>query len=482
MMNDFPDEYSMSRAKVPPQNIEAEESLLGCALSSEDARSKISDLKKEDFYQRKNGLIFQAIIDKRNLSEAVDILSIADHLESQGVLEAIGGFTYLTALVDKTFLADNVREYVRIIKEKSRLRSLLTFVQKLETSIYSGQITADSVLDQMAQKVIDSKDDITRNDLIILADILNDTLSDLRHSDKEEHSIDSGFPGLNNMLGNLRRQTLNIIAARPAMGKSAFALNLALNVALKDKVVAIFSLEMSRNEVAIRLLTSSSTVPSQRLKQSLEFTDSKDSELLSNAVNALLGTKIYIDDSASTSPADIRSKCQKLKAQVGNLDLIVIDYLQLIGSGGYSQNRQQEISEISRSLKIMARDLDVPVIALSQLSRSVEARENKRPMLSDLRESGAIEQDADAVMFLYRESYYESEQLPPVPDESELIIAKNRQGQTGTIKLNWFAEITTFREKDFRDFEAPPSSYSQSPNFEANNDFSDMSIADDFPF
>ncbi len=488
-MANYPNDSYENNLKIPPQNIEAEESLLGCALTSEDARAEIVRLDKEDFYQKKNGLIYQAIIEKAAKGEPIDILSVADFLESEGTLEAIGGISYLTELADKSYLLSNVAEYADMVKEKSRLRKLLAFVQKMEKAIYSGKENADNLINLMASEVVKSKDDLSHKDLMPLHEILNVTLKELRKSDSDELAVDSGFPNLNKKLGRLRRQTLNILAARPAMGKSAFALNLALNVALKGKTVAIFSLEMSKNEVGLRLLSSASTIATNKIKEAID-TASPDANKVRDAVQVLATANIYIDDSASTSPADIRAKCNKLMAQAG-LDLVVIDYLQLIGSDSSNQNRQQEISEISRALKIMARDLNVPVIALSQLSRGVEMRENKRPMLSDLRESGAIEQDADAVMFLYRDSYYNNEELPPNPDEAELILAKNRQGTTGTIKLNWFSHITTFREQEIFDYNIPPENSNFDPNFdehvasknEAEFEIEDAKLSeDDLPF
>ncbi len=457
MQEDYQNNNYLGNAKVPPQNIEAEEALLGAAISSANAREQLVNLSEDDFYQEKNAKVYQALKQMMGAGEAIDILSVSDRLEHEGLLTLVGGVSYITYLEDKSYNPANVGEYVKMIKEKSRLRKLLTFTQNLEAAIYSGRNTADDLINLMAAEVVASRDDISSKDLIPISEVLNHTIMELRNKESDELALDTGYPGLNGMLGNLRRQTLNIVAARPAMGKSALALNIALNVALKNKFVAVFSLEMSQNEVALRLLSSTSGIATQEISKIMED-PSKDNKQINDATLALVQTNIFIDDSASTSPADIRSKCQRLFAQHGSLDLVVIDYLQLLASDGNTSNRQQEISEISRSLKIMARDLNVPVIALSQLSRSVEQRENKRPMLSDLRESGAIEQDADAVMFLYRESYYDTESIPETPEESELIVAKNRQGSTGTVKLNWFSDITTFREKEYVSYDAPPES------------------------
>lgn len=458
MANNYPGNFRQN-AKVPPQNVEAEESLLGCALTSEEARTEISMLEPEDFYQDKNGLIFAAIMDMLAHGEAIDILSVADYLESKQELDYVGGVSYLTDLADKAYYLSNVRDYAKIIKSKSRLRRLLNFTLKLEEAIYSGKYEADDLLNLMSAEVVNNKTDGSGEGLVAIDDVLNMTLADLKEDENSQNSVDTGFPGLNRMLGNLRNQTLNIIAARPSMGKSSLALNIAANVAARENVVAVFTLEMSKSEVGARLLSSASTTAVPQIKEAINSDEDMETiQKIYSAAAYLVSKNIFVDDSASTSPADIRSKCSRLRAQEGRLDLVIIDYLQLLGADGVSQNRQQEISEITRSLKIMARDLDVPVVALSQLSRNVEMRENKRPLLSDLRESGAIEQDADAVMFLYRDSYYDTENVPSVPDETELIISKNRSGQTGTIKLNWFADYTTFREKEFNDFEAPPES------------------------
>lgn len=440
--------------KVTPQNLEAEQSLLGGALTSEQARTEIGGLEKTDFYDQANGLIYDAVRQLMSMGKPVDILSTADFLEHQGQLQVCGGIAYLASLADKTLYLNNTAEYVAMIREKSLLRRILAFAEGLTKSCYSGQETSDELLSLMAERVMNLRGSLERQALVPMHEILSLTLQELRKIDSEKLAIDSGFPSVNRMFGKLRRQTLNIVAARPAMGKSAFALNIALNVALKNHVVAVFSLEMSQSEVGLRFLSSTSTIKSQDIKQRLQ---DHDMAQLTQAIQALVESRIFVDDSAATTPADIRAKCRRLFAEQGRLDLVVIDYLQLMGADGKPQNRQQEISEISRALKILSKDLDVPVIALSQLSRNVESRENKRPMLSDLRESGSIEQDADAVMFLYRDSYYNADGPPSIPEEAELIIAKNRAGETGTVKLNWFANITTFREKEFfGDREAPP--------------------------
>lgn len=440
--------------KVIPQNLEAEESLLGTLLTNEHARAQMGLLEAEDFYSPRNGVIYEAIRRMHSFGKPIDILSVADELEHQGNLHMVGGTTYLASLADKTLYLNNTSEYIEMIKEKSLLRKILRLSQDLETACYKGQETADNLLNYMSDYIVRIREGIDSKDLVHINSILNETLNDLKKQDSDKLSIDSGFPRLNEYLGRLRRQTLNIIAARPAMGKSALALNIGLNVALKGNYVAIFSLEMSRSEVGLRILSSASTVPSDAIKSRLESDNMED---IARAVRTLVGTNLYIDDQAATTPADIRSKCQKLYSETRKLDLIIIDYLQLMGSDGKPQNRQQEISEISRALKIMAKDLDVPVIALSQLSRGVESRESKKPMLSDLRESGSIEQDADAVLFLYRDAYYHPENKQPGPEEAELIIAKNRAGKTGPITLHWFPEIVTFREKEEVDYrEAPP--------------------------
>ena len=440
--------------KVPPQNVEAEQSLLGLALTNERARMEIGGLDAEDFYEKRNGLIYDAVRRMMAGGKAVDILSVADFLEHEGSLAAIGGIAYLNSLAEKTMYLNNPQDYVIMIREKSLLREILNFSQSLSRACYAGQQTGDDLLSLMAEKVMNMRGEMDHSSLLPIHMILNRTLQELAKQDSDKLSIDSGFPQLNRMLGRLKRQTLNIIAARPAMGKSALALNIALNVALKNHVVAVFSLEMSHSEVGLRFLTSSSTVKSDDIKSMVA---KQDMNPVLQALQALVESRIFVDDSAATTPSDIQAKCRRLKAEEGRLDLVVIDYLQLMTSDGRPQNRQQEISEISRGLKILAKELNVPIIALSQLSRNVESRENKRPMLSDLRESGSIEQDADAVMFLYRDSYYNSEGPASSPEDAELIVAKNRSGATGTIKMSWFPEITTFREKElFGDREAPP--------------------------
>lgn len=454
--------------KVPPQNIEAEQSLLGGALLSEKARTEMGGLEKSDFYDQANGLIYDAIRQLMAQGKPVDILSTADHLEHRGQLHVVGGLAYLTSLADKNLYLNNIPEYVEMIREKSLLRKILEFSQTLTDACYAGQQTSDDLLGLMAERLMNLRGSLDRQALVPMHQILNVTIQELSKTDSDKLAIDSGFPSLNRLLGKLRRQTLNIIAARPAMGKSAFALNIALNVALRKNVVAVFSLEMSQSEVGLRFLSSASTVKTQEIKENLQKRDMKQ---LTAAIQALVESQLYIDDSAATSPADIRAKCRRLYAEKGRLDLVVIDYLQLMTADGKPQNRQQEISEISRALKILAKDLNVPVIALSQLSRNVESRENKRPMLSDLRESGSIEQDADAVMFLYRESYYNNEGPQSSPEQAELIVAKNRAGETGTITLNWFPNITTFREQEYYGSREAPPETSYNPEDQVGADY-----------
>lgn len=448
--------------KVIPQNLEAEESFLGTLLTSEKSRTEMGSLKQEDFYNQRNGLIYEAIRMMHSMGKPIDILSVADTLEHQGHLHTIGGTSYLASLADKTYYLNNPAEYVAMIKEKSLLRNLLEFSQEIQNACYLGQETAEDLLSLMSNYIVEVNAGFERRDLVHINEILNETLADLKRQDSDKLSIDSGFPTLNEKLGRLKRQTLNIIAARPAMGKSALALNIALNVALKNNFVAVFSLEMSRSEVGLRILSSASTIPAKEIKNRIE---SENLDEISKTIRTLMASNMYVDESAATTPAGIRSKCQKLINEKRRLDLVLIDYLQLLGPDGRPQNRQQEISEISRALKIMAKDLNVPVIALSQLSRGVEARENKRPMLSDLRESGSIEQDADSVMFLYRDAYYNPSDYDGGQEEAELIIAKNRAGETGTIKLNWFNEITTFREQENYSYrQAPPETSYDSGN------------------
>lgn len=444
------------QAKVPPQNLEAERSLLGLILTQEQARLDSGGLEKDDFYDMRNGLIYDAVRSMMGEGMPVDILSVADYLEGEGLLSTVGGVTYMTGLVDQTAYLNNTREYVAMIREKSLLRRILAFADELHDECYKGQREGDELLRRMAERAISLKGDQGKNSLTPISEILKKTLHELSKADSDKLALESGFPSLDRMLGKLRRQTLNIIAARPAMGKSAFALNIAQHVAESNHTVAVFSLEMSESEVGLRFLSSSSFVNSRKIKDQLLSADGTKPIL--DALELLTPMPLYVCDSAATTPAEIRAKCRRLTAEVGGLDLVVIDYLQLMGSDGKNQNRQQEISEISRSLKILAKDLNVPIIALSQLSRNVEMRESKRPMLSDLRESGAIEQDADAVMFLYRPAYYDKEQGPAQsPEEAELIIAKNRAGETGTVKLNWFPHVTTFREKEMTaDREPPP--------------------------
>ena len=435
----------MDIGKIPPHDTEAEQAVLGSMLTDQDAViDAIEVLKPEDFYRDDNKYIYEAIINLYNKAEPIDIITVKSELISMGKFEVVGGFEYLGILPDKVPLVSNAGRYIKIVEEKSLLRQLIKASNDLIELGYAQNEDVEMVMEQAEKKIFDIMQGKNQKGFSAIKDVLIESFSEIEklYNQKEPITgVPTGFADLDYKTAGLHNSDLVLVAARPAMGKSAFALNIASYAAVNAKIpVAIFNLEMSKSQLVNRMLCSEAMVDSNKIRTGKIEED--DWVKLATALGPLSEAPIYIDDTAGISIAEIRAKCRKLKMEK-NIGLIVIDYLQLIqGSGKRNASREQEISEISRSLKILAKELDVPVIALSQLSRAAEQRQDHRPMLSDLRESGAIEQDADIVMFLYRDDYYNPD--TEKKNIAEVILAKHRAGSTGTVELLWMGNYTKF--------------------------------------
>ena len=435
----------MELGKVPPQDIEAEQAVLGSMLTDQDAViAAIEVLKPEDFYREDNKIIFEAVLNIYNRAEPIDIITLKSELASMGKLESIGGLEYIAQLPDKVPTTANAERYVKIVEEKSMLRNLVKTANEIINLGYDETENVEDIMDTAEKKIFDVMQRKNQKGYSAIKDILIDTFTQLENLYNQKGHITgvpSGFAELDRKTAGFHGSELILIAARPAMGKSAFALNIGTYAATRAGCpVAIFSLEMSKEQMANRILCSEALVDSNKVRTG-ELEDEEWAKLAQTS-GELSTAEIYIDDTPGISVMEIRAKCRKLKLE-RNIGLVIIDYLQLIqGTGKRGTNREQEIAEISRSLKILAKELNVPVIALSQLSRAVEGRPDHRPMLSDLRESGSIEQDADIVMFLYRDDYYNENS--DKKNIAEVIIAKQRSGSTGTVELAWLGSYTKF--------------------------------------
>ena len=434
----------MELAKIPPHDIDAEQAVLGSMLTDKDAvNAAIETLKEEAFYREDNRAIYQAIVNLYSKSEPIDIITLKDELESMDKFEQVGGFEYLASLPDKVPTTANVQKYIKIVEEKSILRNLIKTANEIIELGYDPAEDVEDIMDGAEKKIFDIMQSKNQKGYTPIKDVLVESFTKLEELyNRKQHitGVPTGFSELDYKTAGLHGSELILVAARPAMGKTAFALNLATNAALRGNApVAIFSLEMSKDQLVNRILCSEAMVDSNKVRTGKLGED--DWVKLAGAIGPLSEAEMYIDDTPGISVMEIRTKCRKLKMEK-NIGLVVIDYLQLVQGNKRTASREQEISEISRSLKILAKEINVPVIALSQLSRAVEQRPDHRPMLSDLRESGAIEQDADIVMFLYRDDYYNKESEKK--DIAEVIIAKQRGGQTGTVELLWMGQYTKF--------------------------------------
>lgn len=435
----------MELGKVPPHDIEAEQAVIGSMLTDKDSViSALKILKPEDFYREDNKVIFGAIVNLYNKAEPIDIITLKSELVSLGKFEQVGGLEYLAELPDKVPTTANVEKYIKIVEEKSMMRNLIKTANELVNLGYDEAQDVEDIMDSAEKKIFNIMQKRNQKGYSSIKDILVDSFTQLEELyNRKQHitGVPTGFADLDYKTAGLHNSDLILVAARPAMGKSAFALNIATNAAVRARVpVAIFSLEMSKEQMGNRILCSEAMVDSNKVRTGR--VDDEDWAKLAGASGELSESEIFIDDTPGISVMEIRAKCRKLKLEK-NIGLVVIDYLQLVqASNKKGGSREQEISEISRSLKILAKEINVPVIALSQLSRAPEQRPDHRPMLSDLRESGAIEQDADIVMFLYRDDYYNEESEKK--NIAEVIIAKHRAGSTGTVELLWLGNYTKF--------------------------------------
>ena len=435
----------MELGRSTPHDIEAEQAIIGSMLTDKDAViAAVEVLQEQDFYREDNKIIYSAILNLYNRAEPIDIITLKSELKSMGKFEAVGGLEYIVQLPDKVPTTSNVEQYIKIVEEKSMLRALIKTADELITLGYDPTQEVEQVIDTAEKKIFQVMQKKNQKGYSSIKDILVDTFTQLEQLYNQKESITgvpTGFVDLDYRTSGLHNSDLILVAARPAMGKSAFALNIATNAAVRAKVpVAIFSLEMSKEQMTNRILCSEAMVDSAKVRTG-KIDDDEWAKLAATS-GELSEAGIYIDDTPGISIMEIRAKCRKMKLEK-NIGLVVIDYLQLVqGSNKKGGSREQEIAEISRSLKILAKEIDVPVIALSQLSRAPEQRIDHRPMLSDLRESGSIEQDADIVMFLYRDDYYNED--TEKKNIAEVIIAKHRSGATGTVELLWLANYTKF--------------------------------------
>ncbi len=430
--------------RIPPHNIDAEQSVLGAMLESKEAIANVVEIvEADDFYKPAHTAIYEAIYDLFARGEAPDAITVAEELARRGKLDFIGGRPYILGLIDAYPTASSAKHYARIVEEHALLRRLIAAGNEIQEIGFSLPESVDEAVDSAEEIIYSVGDRRLRDDIQPIRPLLTQSMLDIEALYERGESVTgvgSGFPDLDEMTSGFQPSNLIIVAARPAMGKSSLLNDFALNVAMRQNVpVVIFSLEMSRHEIVKRFLASESRVDAQRLnKGSLQ---EQDWTRLSSALGRLAETPIFIDDSANITLMEMRAKCRRLKAKHG-LGLVIIDYLQLMQSPRKSENRQQEVSEISRSLKILAKELSIPVICASQLNRGVEYRSDKRPFLGDLRESGSIEQDSDMVMFIYRDEVYNPDS--PNKGEAELIVAKHRNGPTGIVRLAFMNQYTKF--------------------------------------
>ena len=427
-----------------PHNLEAERSVLGAILIHNDAFNVAAELVDSgDFFRDAHRRVFDKMVDLNERGQAIDLVTLKDELARSGDLDDVGGAAYIASLVDGVPRSTNVEHYARIVKERATLRNLIQSANRILTMAYRAEEDADTLLDQAEQEIFSIAEGNIHTGFVPLSDLVPGSFTAIEQL--QEHKglltgVPSGFVDIDNLTSGFQPADLVIIAARPTMGKTSFALNVAQHVGIKtDRSVGLFSLEMSKEQLFMRMLTAEAEVDSHRLRGG--FLSEGDYGRLSTALGRLGDAKVFIDDSAGLGVLEMRAKARRLKAEHG-LDLLVIDYLQLMQGRGRFENRTQELASISRALKALAKELNVPVLALSQLSRAPESRSDRRPQLSDLRESGALEQDADVVLFIFREEQYD-----PTPENenlAELIIGKQRNGPTGTVRLAFLKQHTRF--------------------------------------
>lgn len=437
--------------KLPPQNLEAEQSVLGSLLIDKEAITKIADIiTADDFYKDIHGIIYEAMVDLYQNREPIDVVSLSGLLSDKGKLENIGGRSYLVSLANMVPTSSHIVSYANIVQKKATLRRLLHAASQITELGYQETESVDKLLDEAEQRIFGVSQKHLKQNFIPIKSVLTEAFDRIDELHKESGKLrgtPTGFTDLDNLLAGLQKSDLVILAARPSMGKTTFALDIAKQVAIGSNVpVGLFSLEMSKEQLVDRLLCSQAGVHLWKMRTG-KLSEDEDFSSIGNAMGVLSEAPIFIDDTASANVMEIRTKARRLQAE-HNLGLIVIDYLQLMQGRTNSENRVQEISEITRSLKQIARELNIPVLALSQLSRAVESRTPPIPKLSDLRESGSIEQDADIVMFIYREAMYKKDIDPARKNLAEIQIAKHRNGPTGVVQLYFDENLVSFKNLD----------------------------------
>lgn len=434
--------------KVPPHDIDAEEAIISALLIDKDTLTDALEiLKPEDFYKKSHEKIFHAIVELFSKDEPVDLVTVATRLKEKDELEEIGGAAFLANIADAAPLAINAVHYAKIIKEKSSLRSLIHSATAIVERCMKDRGDFEDIIDFAENAVFNISESKSSKSFSSLADLININIDMLEARQGKTGGLlglTTGYAQLDNLTSGLQKSDLIILAARPSMGKTAFALNIARNVAVEEQIpVAVFSLEMSQEQLSMRLLTSEARIDSNRLRTG--FIDTTDFQNVTDAAGLLNQIPIFIDDTPNISSMEVRTKCRRLKMEKG-LGLVIIDYLQLMKAPFNSDRRDLEIAEISRALKALAKELEIPVIALSQLNRMLEQRAEKRPLLSDLRESGALEQDADIVAFIYRDEVYNKDENNPNRGKAEIIVAKNRNGSVGVAHMAFLGQYTRFEE------------------------------------
>ncbi len=432
--------------RIPPQNIEAEQCVLGGILIEAGALLKVIEiLEPDDFYKESHAIIYSAIIDLFDRNEPQDLVTVHNELKRRGQLEAVGGAVYLAELTETVPVASNIDYYARIVRDKAILRRLINKSSDMVSMCYEEAEDVDDILEYAESTIFELSQAKIKQSFHRLKDVLKDSIKkveDLYEKHELITGVPSGFTDLDNLTAGFQPSDLIIVAGRPSMGKTAFALNIAQHAAVDNNIpTAIFSLEMSKEQLALRMLCSEAMVDAHKVRTG--FLGREDWPRLINAAGNLSRAPLFIDDTPALSVLEMRAKARRLKSDQG-IGLVIVDYLQLMQGRSGSERREQEISEISRSLKAMAKELNVPVIALSQLNRKVEDRPNKRPQMSDLRESGAIEQDADVIAFIYRDEVYNRDENNPRRGKAEIIVAKQRNGPTGTVVLAFVGKYSTF--------------------------------------
>ena len=445
--------------KTPPQDLDAEASILSAIFINNDSLHDIIDiLSPDDFYKGAHKKIFTVIVELAHREEPADLVTVANRLKEKEELESVGGAAYLASISDSAPVAVNAVHYAKIIKGKASLRQLITASSQIIERCMQDQGDFEDILDEAESAIFSVSEQKSKGAFQSLGELINLNIDKLEEQQGKAgglSGLSTGYLKLNQITSGLQKSDLIILAARPSMGKTAFALNIARNVAVDErKPVAVFSLEMSNEQLSMRLLTSEARIDSNRLRTG--FISQEDWQNATDAAGILNELPIFIDDTPNITAMEIRAKARKLYQKHGEIGLIIIDYLQLMKSPFRSDRRDLEIAEISRSLKALAKELDVPIVALSQLNRMLEQRSDKRPMMSDLRESGALEQDADIIAFIYRDEVYNKEPDNPKKGTAEIIVAKNRNGATGTAFMHFLGQYTRFEElapETYQEFE-----------------------------